>query len=42
MKEIIVAAMSTIDGDMLQRVWDESDYMINMWRVTKRAHIEHL
>jgi len=34
MKEIIVAAMSTIDGNMLQRVWDESDCMISMWRVT--------
>ena len=35
MKETIVAAISTIDDNMLQRVWDESDYMINMWRVTK-------
>jgi hypothetical protein len=34
MKEIMVAAMSTIDGFMQQRVWDESDYRINMWRVT--------
>jgi transposase len=29
MKEIIVAAMSTIDGDELQRVWDESYFRIN-------------
>jgi len=41
-KEIIVAAMSTIDGDILQRVWDESDYTISMWHVTWGAHIEHL
>jgi hypothetical protein len=42
MKEIVVAAMSTIGGDILQGVWDESDYIINMWRVTKGAHIELL
>jgi hypothetical protein len=31
MKEIVVAAMSTIDGDMLQGAWDKSIYRINMW-----------
>jgi hypothetical protein len=27
---------------MLQRVWQELDYGIEVWRVTKGAHIEHL
>jgi hypothetical protein len=42
MKEGTVAAMSTIDGDVLQKVWDELDYRIDVCRVTRRAYIEHL
>jgi hypothetical protein len=42
MKESIVAAMSTIDDDMLKRVWDELGYSIDVCRVTRGAGIEHL
>jgi hypothetical protein len=27
---------------MLQRVWDELDYRVDVCRITKGAHIEHL
>jgi hypothetical protein len=40
-KEKIVAAMSTIENDMLRRACDELDYRIDMCRVTRGAHIEH-
>jgi len=42
MKETIVAALSTLEGDMLQRVRDESEYRTNPSRVTREAHIVHL
>jgi hypothetical protein len=42
MKECVVAAMSTIDDDMLQRVWDELDYRIYTCRMTRGAHIDYL
>jgi hypothetical protein len=35
-------AVAAIDGQMLQRVWQELDYMIDICRVTKGGHIEHL
>jgi hypothetical protein len=40
--ECTVAALSTIDDDMLQRVWDETDYRIDVCCVIWGAHIEHL
>jgi hypothetical protein len=35
-------AVSTVDRQMLQRVWQELDYRIDICRVTKGGHIEHL
>jgi hypothetical protein len=42
MKEYIVPAVLTIDGDVLQTVWHESEYRIDVCLVTREAHIEHL
>jgi hypothetical protein len=38
----IVEAVAAIDRQMLQRVWQELDYRIHVFRVTKGGHIEHL
>jgi hypothetical protein len=38
----IVEAVADIDSQMLQRAWQELDYMIDICRVTKGGHIEHL
>jgi hypothetical protein len=38
----ITAAIAAIDHDTLQRVWQELDYRLDVRRVTKGAHIEHL
>jgi hypothetical protein len=38
----IVEAVAAIDSQMLQRLWQELDYRINICRVTKGGHIEHL
>ena len=32
----------TITADMLQTVWNELDYRVDVCRTTKGAHIEHL
>jgi len=32
----------TITTDMLQTVWNELDYRVDVCRITKGAHIEHL
>jgi hypothetical protein len=37
-----VGAVAAIDRYMLQRVWQELDYKIDICRVTKSGHIEHL
>jgi hypothetical protein len=37
----IVEAVTAIDRQMLQRVWQELDYRIDICRVTKGGHIEH-
>ena len=42
MKERITAALETVTEDMLQRVWHELEYRLNVCRVTGSAHIEHL
>jgi hypothetical protein len=42
MKEYIAAALSTLNGDMLQRVWDASEYRIDLCCVTRGAHTVHL
>ena len=35
-------AVATIDNAMLERVWQELDYRLDVCRVTNGAHIEHL
>jgi len=35
-------AVDTITPDLLIRVWQELDYRLDVCRVTKGAHIEHL
>jgi hypothetical protein len=39
---LITAAVALVDRDMLTRVWDEMDYRIDICRITKGGHIEHL
>jgi hypothetical protein len=39
---IIVEVVAAIDRQMLQRVWQELDYKIDICRVTNGGHIEHL
>ena len=34
--------MALVDRDMLTRVWNEMDYRIDVCRITKGGHIEHL
>ena len=34
-------AIETITADMLQTVWNELDYRVDVCRTTKGAHIEH-
>ena len=38
----IRTAIETITADMLQTVWNELDYRVDVRRITKGAHIEHL
>jgi hypothetical protein len=38
----ILEAVAAIDHQMLQRVWQELDYRIDICRVTNSGHIEHL
>ena len=42
LRQRIVEAVAAIDRQMLQRVSQELDYRIDICRVTKSAHIEHL
>ena len=42
MKLRITAALETVTEDMLQRVWHELEYRLNVCRVTGGIHIEHL
>jgi hypothetical protein len=42
LRQRIVEAFAAIDRRMLQRVWQEFDYRIDIRRVTKGGHIEHL
>jgi hypothetical protein len=37
-----MAAIDTIDVDMLQHVWLELEYRIDVCRVTSGGHMEHL
>ncbi|PNF26251.1 hypothetical protein B7P43_G02649 [Cryptotermes secundus] len=42
LRDRIMHALQAITADMLQRVWDESDYRVDVCRVTQHAHIEGL
>ncbi|KAJ4431574.1 hypothetical protein ANN_20173 [Periplaneta americana] len=38
----IINSIAAIDMDTLGRVWDELDYWLDVCRVTREVHIEHL
>jgi hypothetical protein len=42
LKARIIAAVKNIDTSMLTCVWQELEYRIDVCRVTRGAHIEHL
>ena len=42
LKQRITTAFASVDEDMLRSVWTELDYCIDICRVTKGSHIEHL
>ena len=42
LKVIIRTANETITADMLQTDWNELNYLVDVSRITKGAHIEHL
>ena len=42
LKVRIRTAIETIIADMLQTVWNDLDYRVDVCRITKGAHIEHL
>ena len=42
LKEPDVPAVATINNPMLERVWEEFDYRLDVCRVTNGAHIERL
>jgi hypothetical protein len=42
LKAPIIAAVKNIDAPMLTRVWLKLEYRIDVCRVTRGAHIEHL
>jgi hypothetical protein len=42
LKNRITAVVETITPDMLLRMWQELDYRLDVYCVTKGAHIEHL
>jgi len=42
LKVRIRTAIETITADMLQTVWNEFDYRVDVCRITNGAHIEHL
>jgi hypothetical protein len=38
----ITVAVASVDRDMLTRLWDEMVYRIDVCRISKGGHIEHL
>jgi len=42
LKVRIRTVIETITADMIQTVWNELDYRVDVCRITKGAHIEHL
>jgi len=41
-KAQIITAVKNIDAPMLTRLWQELEYHIDVCRVTRDAHIEHI
>ena len=41
-RDRITHALQTITADMLHRVWDEFDYLVDVYHVTQGRHIEGL
>ena len=42
LKVRIRTAIETITADMLQTIWNELDYRVDVCRIRKGAHTEHL
>ena len=42
LKQSITTAVASVDEDMLRSVWTELDHRIEIYRVTKGSHTEHL
>ena len=42
LKVRVRTAIETITADILQTVWNELDYRVDVCRIKKGAHIEHL
>jgi hypothetical protein len=42
LKQRITTAVASVDEDMFRSVWTESDYRIDICRVTKGSHTQHL
>jgi hypothetical protein len=42
LKVRIRTAIETITADMLEKVWNELDYRVDVCRITNGVHIEHL
>ena len=42
LKARIIATVKNVDAPMLTHVWQELQYRIDVCRVTRGAHIEHL
>ena len=42
LKVRIRTATETITADMLQTFWNELDFRVDVCRITKDAHVEHL
>jgi len=42
LKVRITTAIENITVDMLQTVWNELDYRVDVCRITKGVHVEHL
>jgi len=41
-RSLLRTAIETITADMLQTVWNELDYRVDVCRITKGVQIEHL
>ena len=42
LKQRITTVVASVDEDMLRSVWTELDYRIDIYRVAKGSHVEHL